>query len=143
MYTVPGPVSGLSATLGIVQLTISWNPPSESNGVIIAYEVCTNSSGVFSYTNTSATQHTLRDLPPNTVVTFSVRAYTIIGPGEYVTGQASTKGMVTSVINETFTETTIATSACQSIQRCTSKSVLINYSIGINIVLSAINQSPQ
>ena len=90
MYTVPGPVSGLSATLGIVELTVSWTPPSEPNGVIIVYEVCTNSSGVFSYTNTSATQHTLRDLPPNTVVTFSVRAYTIIGPGEYVTGQAST-----------------------------------------------------
>ena len=92
--TVPGPVSGLSATSGIVQLsvTVSWTPPSEPNGVIIVYEVCTNSSGsgVFSYTNTSATQHTLRDLPPNTVVTFSVRAYTIIGPGEYVTVEDST-----------------------------------------------------
>ena len=90
MFTVPGPVSGLSATPGVVQLTISWSPPSESNGVIIAYEVCSNSSGVFSYTNTSATQLILRDLPPNTVVTFSVRAYTIIGPGENVTRQAST-----------------------------------------------------
>ena len=85
MYTVPGPVSGLSATLGIVEITVSWTPPSEPNGV--------NISGVFSYTNTSATQHTLRDLPPNTVVTFSVRAYTIIGPGEYVTGQASTESI--------------------------------------------------
>ena len=91
--TVPGPVSGLLATSGIVQLTVLWTPPSEPNGVIIVYEVCTNSSGVFSYTNTSATQHTLRDLPPNTVVTFSVRAYTIIGPGEYVTGQASTESI--------------------------------------------------
>ena len=90
MYTVPGPVSGLSATSGIVQLTVSWTPPSEPNGVIIVYEVCTNSSGVFSYTNTSTTQHTLRDLPPNTVVSFCVRAYTIIGPGEYVTGQNTT-----------------------------------------------------
>ena len=85
--TVPGPVSDLSATSGVVQLTISWSPPSEPNGVIIAYEVCSNSSG---YTNTSATQLTLRDLSPNTVVTYSVRAYTIIGPGENVTGQAST-----------------------------------------------------
>ena len=40
--------------------------------------------------NTSATQYTLRDLTPNTVVVFSVRAYTIIGPGENVTDQAST-----------------------------------------------------
>ena len=35
--------------------------------------------------NTSATQYTLRNLSPNTVVTFSVRAYTIAGPGENVT----------------------------------------------------------
>ena len=90
MFTVPGPVSGLSATPEVVQLTISWSSPSEPNGAIIAYEVYFNSSGVFSYTNTSATQLILRDLSPNTVVTFSVRAYTIIGPGENVTGQAST-----------------------------------------------------
>ena len=98
MHTVPGPVSGFSATSGIVQLTVSWTPPSEPNGVIIVYEVCTNISGVFSYTNTSATQHILRDLPPNTVVTFSVRAYTIIGPGEFVTGQASTAAIVCKYI---------------------------------------------
>ena len=90
MYTVPGPITGISAIEGVAQLHISWSPPSEFNGVIIVYEVCSNISGVFSYTNTSATQHTLRDLPPNTVVTFSVRAYTIIGPGEYVTGQTTT-----------------------------------------------------
>ena len=80
-------MSDLSATSGVVQLTISWSPPSEPNGVIIAYEVYSNSSG---YTNTSATQLTLRDLSPNTVVTYSVRAYTIIGPGENETDQAST-----------------------------------------------------
>ena len=73
-----------------VLLNIVWSHPKEPNGVITTYEVCSNISGVFSYTNTSATQHTLRDLPPNTVVTFSVRAYTIIGPGEYVTGQTTT-----------------------------------------------------
>ena len=93
MHTVPGPVSGLSAISGIVQVTVSWTPPSEPNGVIIVYELRSNSSGVFSYTNTSATQHTLRDLPPNTVVIFGVRAYTIIGPGEYMTEQASTESI--------------------------------------------------
>ena len=56
------------------------------------YEVGFNSSeGVFVYANTSTTQHTLKNLSPNTVVTFSVRAYTIAGPGENVTDQASTK----------------------------------------------------
>ena len=90
MCTVPGPVSDLSAIPEVAEVIILWDPPSELNGIIIVYEVCSNTSGVFSYTNTSATQHTLRDLPPNTVVTFSVRAYTIIGPGEYVTGQTTT-----------------------------------------------------
>ena len=89
MCTVPGPVSDLSAIPEVAEVIILWDPPSELNGIIIVYEVCSNISGVFSYTNTSATQHTLRDLPPNTVVTFSVRAYTIIGPGEYVTGQTT------------------------------------------------------
>ena len=88
--TVPGPVSGLSATQGVVQLTISWSPPSEPNGIITMYQVSYNISGVLNYTNTSATQHTLRDLSPNTVVTFSVRAYTIIGPGEAVSNSTLT-----------------------------------------------------
>ena len=87
---VPGPVSDLSATPGVVQLTISWTAPSEPNGVITMYQVTHNSTGVLNYTNTSATQLTLRDLPPNTAVEYSVRAYTIIGPGENVTDLAST-----------------------------------------------------
>ena len=90
MYTVPGPISNLSAIPEVVKLHILWSPPSELNGVFIVYEVCSNITGVVSYISTSATQHTLGDLPPNTVVTFSVRAYTNIGPGEYVTGQATT-----------------------------------------------------
>ena len=94
---VPGPVSDLSASPEVIQLTISWSPPSEPNGVIIAYEVYSNSSG---YTNTSATQLTLRDLSPNTVVTYSVRAYTNIGPGENETDQAST-GSVRKFILDT------------------------------------------
>ena len=89
-YTVPGPVVCILVISEGVLLNIVWSHPAEPNGVIITYEVCSNISGVFSYTNTSATQHTLRDLPPNTVVTFSVRAYTIIGPREYVTKQTTT-----------------------------------------------------
>ena len=89
-HAVPGPVSDLSATPGVVQLTISWTAPSEPNGVITMYQVTHNSTGVLNYTNTSATQLTLRDLPPNTAVEYNVRAYTIIGPGENATDQAST-----------------------------------------------------
>ena len=49
-HTVPvhGPVSGLSATPEVVQLTISWSPPLEPNGAIFAYEVYFNNSGEFS-----------------------------------------------------------------------------------------------
>ena len=83
-------MSGLSASPGVVQLTISWMPPLEPNGIITDYEVGFNSSGGFTYTNTSDTQLTLRDIPPNTVVAFSVRAYTIIGPGDGITDHAST-----------------------------------------------------
>ena len=97
-HTVPGPVSSLSATTAVTQLTVSWNPPSEPNGVIIVYELRYSSSNEMclcnsstATVNTSATQHTLRGLPRNTFFTFSVRAYTIIGPGEYMTGHASTK----------------------------------------------------
>ena len=79
-------MSDLSATPGVVQLTFSWIAPSEPNGVITMYQVTHNSTGVLNYTNTSATQLTLRDLPPNTAVEYSVRAYTIIGPGEAVLG---------------------------------------------------------
>ena len=44
--TVPGPVSGLTATLGVVQLTIPWSPPN----------------GIITTTHHAATQHTLSDL---------------------------------------------------------------------------------
>ena len=84
-------MSGVSATPGVVHVDISWNPPMEPNGVIVNYEVgFTISTGVMNYINTSATQHTLRYLPPNTMITFSVRAYTIIGPGATTVGNTST-----------------------------------------------------
>ena len=72
-FTVPGPVFGLSAAPEVVQLTISWSPPTEPNGVIIAYEIGSNSSGVFTYSNTTDTQDILRGLLINTFVAFSLR----------------------------------------------------------------------
>ena len=96
VHAVPGPVFGLSVTPGVVQLTISWTAPSEPNGVITMYKVTHNSTGVLNYTNTSATQLTLRDLLLNTAVEFSVRAYTIIGPG------ADSKIMATTEIRESI-----------------------------------------
>ena len=93
MHAAPGPVSRLSTIPGVDWLTILWIPPSKPNGVIVDYEFCSNSSSDEFFSpciNISATHYTLRDLPPNTVFAFNVRAYTIIGPGENVTGHAST-----------------------------------------------------
>ena len=91
MYTVPGPVSGLSTTPEVIQLTILWNPPSEPNGRITAYQIRYRfSDREISIIDTSATRHTLEGFKPNTVVTFSIIAYTIEGPGENVTFQTST-----------------------------------------------------
>ena len=90
LYTVPGPVSSLLVTPGVVQVNFTWSPPSEPNGVIVHYEIVFLISGVENSINVSmSTQHTVRNLPPNTPVTFSVRAHTI-GPGQPVTTNTST-----------------------------------------------------
>ena len=86
--SVPGPVSDLTAIPGVVHIDISWSPTLEPNGVISNYEVCY--IAVMNCINTSATQHKLEDLPPNANVTLSVRAYTVIGPGEAVSRNVST-----------------------------------------------------
>ena len=81
----------INATL--TNFMLSWKPPFESNGVVIEYEVCSIHSTNVTCTNTSDTNHTLTNFPPNTVVKFNVRAYTIIGPGEYVTVTNSTESI--------------------------------------------------
>ena len=76
-------MSGLSADPGVVHVNISWEPPTEPNGVIVNYEVgFTIGTGVLNYINTVDTHYTLTDVPPNTEVALSVRAYTSIGPGK-------------------------------------------------------------
>ena len=75
VHAVPGPVSSLSANPEVVQLTVSWNPPNEPNGIIIAYEVGYGNQGSFKYTNTTTTRYILWGYSPNTVVSFQVRAY--------------------------------------------------------------------
>ena len=67
-------VFGMTINPSVTKFTVSWSPPLESNGVIILYELCFNSSELFSCINKSDTQHTLPNVPPNTVVIFSVRA---------------------------------------------------------------------
>ena len=78
-------MSNLSVVPGVVEVNISWNPPSEHNGIIVIYELgfLINGSGVVNFINTSDTQYTLRDLPPGLLVTIVVRAYSVIGPGNF------------------------------------------------------------
>ena len=88
--TVPGPVSNLSVVPGVVVVNISWNPPSESNGVIVVYELSFFVSGTILNRNTSDTQYTLRDLPPGSFIAIAVRAYTVIGPGNFTVAFSNT-----------------------------------------------------
>ena len=92
IYIVPGPVLSLSADPEVVQLTLSWNPPTELNGPIIVYEISYGIHGEddMTYINTTATLYTLVGFSPNSVVSFQVRAYTMIGPGEIASNQVST-----------------------------------------------------
>ena len=66
---------------------LSWGPPQESNGVIIAYEVTFNVYGNVSVMNTTnvSTTSTLQLAPSTRVSDISVRAYTSVGPGSIAT----------------------------------------------------------
>ena len=76
-------MSNLSVVPGVAEVDISWNPPSEPNGIIVNYEVGFFFNGEWNNTNTSDTRYTLRDLPPSSPVSISVRAYTVIGSGNF------------------------------------------------------------
>ena len=91
IHTVPGPVSNLSADPGVVHINFTWNPPIEPNGVIVNYEVgFTIGTGVLKYINTVDTHYTITSVPPSTDATFTVRAYTSIGPGNSLFSAVST-----------------------------------------------------
>ena len=89
--TVPGPVSNLSVVPGVVLVNISWNPPSERNGIIVVYELGFAIGGtILNNRNTSDTQYTLRDLPPSSFIAIVVRAYSVIGPGNFTVATSIT-----------------------------------------------------
>ena len=95
-FQVPGAVINLTVYTSVTELMLSWSPPLELNGVIIVYEVCSDSnsdSEMFGCTNTSTTNHTWMNIPPETSVSNAVRAYTIIGPGENVTVEEFTENV--------------------------------------------------
>ena len=94
-------MSNLSVVPGVVEVSISWNPPSERNGIIVIYELNFFVGGtVLNNTNTSDTQYTLRDVPPDSLVSVVVRAYTVIGPGNFsniITSTMAVRKCITEV----------------------------------------------
>ena len=84
----PGVVSNLmSSGSDVDQISITWNQPSMPNGIIIVYDIRyreSDNSDSFIFVNTTNTQHIIDGLIPNTSYTVGVRAYTIVGPGEWI-----------------------------------------------------------
>ncbi len=67
-----------------ISVLLTWSPPQEPNGVIIAYEITysVNGSELFKM-NTTNTTHIILRLAINTEVSnISVRVYTSVGPGD-------------------------------------------------------------
>ena len=99
VVTVCVPAQFLVQCPGVVQVNISWNPPLQPNGAILNYEVgFAINTGMFSYNNTLATHIVLKQLPPKTVVAFSIRAQTIVGPGSLFLTTSSTTDIRESII---------------------------------------------
>ena len=93
--TVPGPIHSLTATPKVISIVLSWRPPLEPNGVIIAYEVRYSSEGITAEkTNVTVigqdNSFTITGLLPSTRYNISVVAYTIVGPGVAVAMEWST-----------------------------------------------------
>ena len=81
---VPGVVSSLMAEPRFTSIVITWHPPQDPNGVIIAYEVTyrVNDSNPTTINTTDISTTHILELALNTRVSgISVRAYTSIGPG--------------------------------------------------------------
>ena len=90
----PGPVSNITATPAPISVELSWGPPDEPNGIIQHYEVRqtdADDNNVSFITNSSSEQtFEVYPLNPDSNYTFSVRAYTSAGPGEWATLDTTT-----------------------------------------------------
>ncbi|XP_019850169.1 PREDICTED: protein sidekick-2-like [Amphimedon queenslandica] len=87
--SIPGPISNLIPTDTNIQfINISWNPPAISNGLITVYEIRyrdqDDTTKPYATMNTTTTQHSISGLFPNSTYAISVRAYTAIGPGQWI-----------------------------------------------------------
>ena len=70
-----------SPDISLNTITVSWLPPSDENGVVVAYEVSYTFCSTTTTYNSSDNMVELKGLDPGTRVNFSVRAFTICGEG--------------------------------------------------------------
>ncbi len=84
---VPGAVSNLTGKLNFTSVVLSWAPPQEPNGIIIAYEVTyTINGGNLTRVNVTDNMIIIAELKPTTSISdISVSAYTSVGQGEVAT----------------------------------------------------------
>ena len=78
----PGAPTGLGATPGDGQVTLTWTAPASTGGADISgYEYEQNGSGTWVSTGATATSHTVTGLTNGQAYTFRVRAVNSVGPG--------------------------------------------------------------
>ena len=92
--TAPGQVTGLSATGGNTQASLSWSAPSDGGSAItdytIQYSTDNSSWSTFADGTSTSTSATVTGLTKNTVYYFRVAAVNAIGTGSYSTSASTT-----------------------------------------------------
>uniref|UniRef100_A0A1X7T0F1 Fibronectin type-III domain-containing protein n=1 Tax=Amphimedon queenslandica TaxID=400682 RepID=A0A1X7T0F1_AMPQE len=101
--SIPGLISDLY-TRAPTEINIIWNPPTIPNGIITVYEIRyreSTSTGPYNITNTTNTYYSIVGLIPNTTYTIGVRAYTSIGPGEWIDREYAT-AQIFAIVSQYF-----------------------------------------
>ncbi|XP_064407623.1 mucin-3A-like isoform X2 [Halichondria panicea] len=130
-----GPSAMLMASPTATTLTLSWGPPAEPNGVIIAYTLYVDYlNGTTTTFNTTSEQFTISPLSPYQTVSVQVSASTSVGEGpktpsmEFTTAEAKS-GPVGSLRVLRVNETTFTVNWTESADV---NGVLLTYTISVN-----------